>query len=136
MNILEKEQLVSKFEQELHHLIHCQHTVHAESFQIKKGHQHAEDGTEYYESLSSSSFKIKHVQSITFGPISSRFWNFRKYLNTVETQNPPFYSWECLTINLKDRDVDLVIKNQGEMDRLVKYLLYRINSIDGNRNSA
>ena len=51
-------------------------------------------------------------------------------------KEPPFYSWECLTISLKNRDVDLVIKNQEEMNRLVKYLLYRINSVDGNKNSA
>ena len=48
----------------------------------------------------------------------------------------PFYSWQCLTLNLKERSVDLVIPNDRDFDRLVKYLLYKMDSVDGNKDSG
>lgn len=48
----------------------------------------------------------------------------------------PFYSWQCLTLNLKERSVDLVIPNDQDFDRLVKYLLYKMDSVDGNKDSG
>lgn len=64
---------------------------------------------------SSSSFLISEVLGIMVGGASSRFWMLRKHINTIEndkigksTQNP-FYSWECMTIKLKSRDVDIII---------------------------
>lgn len=136
MNIYEKDMLVQSLEQKLRHFKHCSKRVHLQTANVKKGHQHAEDGSEYEEKLSSSTFNIEEVESLTFGPISSRFWLYRKHVNTVKTEKMPFLSWEVLTINLKERDVHLVIEDQDEMDRLVKYLLYRLNSIDGIKNSA
>lgn len=58
---------------------------------------------------------------------------------TKEFQNNesmPFFAWQCLSLKLNHRDVDLVIKNQKEQNNLVKYLLYNLNTIDGNVNSA
>lgn len=37
---------------------------------------------------------------------------------------------------LKHRDVDIVIKNEKHMERLLKFLVYHINTVDGNKNSA
>ena len=48
----------------------------------------------------------------------------------------PFYSWECLTLCLKDREVDLVIPNEPDMERLLKYLIWNTKTIDGCKNSA
>ena len=48
----------------------------------------------------------------------------------------PFYAWECITIQLEDRDVDLVIRNEKEMDDFLAMLIHKMNSIDGNRDSA
>ena len=48
----------------------------------------------------------------------------------------PFLSWQCITLQLKHRDVDLVIKNQKEMDYLLKFLIYEINTINGKRDSG
>ena len=60
----------------------------------------------------------EEINAIIFGGQSSRFWVLRKHINSLETRqlkDLPFYSWECLTLVLDDRDVDLVIKNEKEM---------------------
>jgi hypothetical protein len=48
----------------------------------------------------------------------------------------PFYSWECLSLQLKCRDVDLVIRDQDNMDKLLKLLIYQMDTVDGDRNSS
>ena len=37
---------------------------------------------------------------------------------------------------LKHRDVELVIKNEKHMDRLLKFLVFNMNTVDGNKGSA
>ena len=37
---------------------------------------------------------------------------------------------------LKHRDVDLVIKDQKNMDRFLKFLVFHMNTVDGNKDSA
>ena len=78
---------------------------------------HDDDGNEYMENVSSASCWIEDIQGISFGPVTSRFWLFRKHMNTMDSNalndenNLPFHGWHCLTIQLRNRDVDLVIKN-------------------------
>lgn len=48
----------------------------------------------------------------------------------------PWYSWQCITIKMAHRDVDLVIKNERSQNKLVKYLLYKLETIDGKAGSA
>ena len=48
----------------------------------------------------------------------------------------PFYSWQCLTLQLSHRDIDLVIPNQQEMDDLLEMLVDSLNTVNGHRNSA
>jgi hypothetical protein len=38
----------------------------------------------------------------------------------------PFYSWECITLQLEGRDVNLVIKDEGEMMMFLKFLSYEM----------
>jgi hypothetical protein len=33
-----------------------------------------------------------------------------------DEKSVPFYQWQCITLQLKHRDVDLVIKEQEDMD--------------------
>ena len=47
----------------------------------------------------------------------------------------PFYSWECITLQLRHRMVDLVIKKQSDMDDFLMILIDGIKTVDGNRNS-
>ena len=91
------------------------------------------------ESKSSGSCKIDDIKSIIFGGCGSRFWMLRKHINSMspqELKNLPFYSWNCLTLQLPHRDVDLVIKDEQEMTYVLNFLIYRMRTIDGNKDSA
>ena len=48
----------------------------------------------------------------------------------------PFFAWQCLTLQLKHRDVDLVIKNEREMDDFIKVLVEQLNTADNSKESA
>ena len=68
------------------------------------------------------------VQGIIFGGFSSRFWMLRKQFNSFDKkkyQNDevPFYAWECITIQMKNREIDLVLKNEKDMDNLILILV-------------
>lgn len=73
---------------------------------------------EYVSTLSSACCSVEDIQNIIFGPTTSRFWIFRKHMNSFSPEKfqdekaIPFLSWQCITLQLKHRDVDLVIKNQ------------------------
>ena len=63
----------------------------------------------------------------------------RKHFNLMKVEelgNLPLYSWQCLTLQLGNRDVDLVIKDEKEMDRFLKFLIHNLRTLDGNRGSA
>jgi len=65
--------------------------------------------------ISKASCKIKDIQGFVFGGFSSRFWMLRKHINSLDDkslQNLPFYSWNCITLELEHRNIDLVIRNQ------------------------
>ena len=73
------------------------------------------DDVKFKDVKSSSSCKIRDIQSIMFGGLSSRFWMLRKHINLMEPEELkklPFYSWNCLTLCLPYKDVDLVIKDE------------------------
>ena len=48
----------------------------------------------------------------------------------------PFYTWECLTIHMGNRDVYLVIQDERHMNNILKVLISKLNTIDGSKNSA
>lgn len=48
----------------------------------------------------------------------------------------PFYSWQCITLQLKHRDVDLIIRDEREMDLFLKLLINHMCTLDGRRDSA
>ena len=93
-------------------------------------------------SKSSASVEVNKILGIIYGGLSSRFWLFRKHINcmprekTVKDSSFPFFAWECITLHLKHRDVDLVIRDQRQMDLLLKFLVHSLNTIDGNKDSA
>jgi len=64
---------------------------------------------------------------------------FRKHINSLNTRHAnkvPFYSWECLTIYLKDRSIDLVIRNEEDMKILLRFLVFVLKTINGNYGTA
>ena len=80
----------------------------------KSRKQEVFDETQYRKTKSKASCKISDIEGFIYGPNSSRFWMLRKHINSVDVQPSvplklPFYAWECLTLQLKHRDIDLVI---------------------------
>ena len=48
----------------------------------------------------------------------------------------PFYAWQCLTINLAERSIDFVIKNEKDIFTIISLLIWKTETIDGNAGSA
>ena len=48
----------------------------------------------------------------------------------------PFYSWECLTLELGNRDLDLVIRSEKHMKFILKFLIHSIRTMDGRWGTA
>lgn len=97
------------------------------------------DGVAFKETQSSSTCKVNDIESFMFGALSSRFWMLRKFINNLEKNEldkMPFYSWNCLTLSLKHRDVDLVIKDEKDMEYILKFLIMKLKTVDGMRGSA
>jgi hypothetical protein len=57
-------------------------------------------------------------------------------LDTQDLQKLPFYSWECLTIQLESRDINFVVKDAQHMDLLLKFLILNLKTSDGEKDSA
>ena len=88
---------------------------------------------------SSTSCNVDDIQGIMLGGNSSRFWMLRKHFNSLkqdDLKNMPFYCWECLTIQLHNRDVDLVIRDQYQMDQFLTYLIHNMRTMDGKKGTA
>ena len=61
----------------------------------------------------------------------------RKHIiSSKKQENVPFYSWECLTICLQDREVDLVIKSEKDMEKILYFFVHSMKTIDGVRGSG
>lgn len=89
--------------------------------------------------MSNASVKIEQLEGFIFGPNSSRFWTMRKHINCIEQCHEyeyPFFAWQCITLQTKYRDIDLVIANRNHMMQLVHYLVLVLKTVDGMRNSA
>ena len=77
--------------------------------------------------------------SFTYGAHTSRFWMLRKHINCLDKdslKNIPFHIWNCILISLKNKDINLVIRDPIDMERMLKYLIYRLKTHDGIKNSA
>ena len=91
------------------------------------------------EKESGASCKLSEVNALIFGGVSSRFWMMRKHIASLDNDSfskLPFQSWQCLTLQLKHRDIDLVVRDPNMMELLLKFLIYQLKTIDGSRNSA
>lgn len=64
----------------------------------------------------------------------------RKHLNSLDTKaynsgNFPFYAWQCITLQLPHRDVDLVIKDDRDMNDFLTLVIRSMETVDGGANS-
>lgn len=88
---------------------------------------------------SSSSFYVKDVKNIVYGGFSSRFWMLRKHIISMSkkaVKNAPFFSWNCLTIDVGYREINLVIRGDKNMAKILKFLIWNIRTLDGKKGSA
>ena len=85
------------------------------------------ENRKYYLKQSTTTCGLDEIQSIIYGGFSSRFWIYRKHMNTLENNKIPFYAWECVTLFLeRDRQIDLVIKNETRMTQFLKLLSHHM----------
>jgi hypothetical protein len=94
---------------------------------------------EFERDPSNGTCDIDEVIAFIYGGTSSRFWVMRKHINSLEStrlKNLPFYSWQCLTLFTKDREVNYVIPNEKDMKYLLEFLIISLRTLDGVRDSA
>ena len=92
------------------------------------------DDIEFDNDLSSGSCSIDQIEGILVGGYNTRFWMYRKHLINIPNYNfnkLPFYNWQCLTIQMAHRDVDLVIKSDKDMRSVLQYLVYQLQTVNG-----
>lgn len=99
------------------------------------------NNNKYTLKSSNSSFRLRDVEGFVYGGLSSRFWIFRKHFNMMEPKDfnretVPFFSWECLTIHLHNRHIDIVIRDETQMMNMICLLVYHINTVDGDKDSS
>jgi len=85
------------------------------------------DFIKFKDKISTASCRIDDIQYIMYGGFSSRFWMLRKDIISTpknKLHKIPFYSWECLTLCTNSRQIDLVIKDEKEMDKVLRFLIY------------
>lgn len=64
------------------------------------------------ERKSHASCFIKDIKGFIYGGFNCRFWMVRKHVILKvgkECENLPFYNWECISLELNHRTIDLVI---------------------------
>lgn len=86
---------------------------------------------------------IEDIKGFTLGGVSSRFWQMRKHMNQImpcmyinEPSCVPFYAWECITFNLPFTDLDLIIRKGKDMENLIRFLCYSMDTVDGHKGTA
>ena len=112
-----------------------------EKEQIKKKYAkvYEDNDPDYTNTKSSGSTGVADINGFIFGGVNSRFWLLRKHFNSmnkIELQNAAFHSWECLSLQMANRDVDVVIKDLYQMNMLLKFLIHSLRTIDGYRGTA
>ena len=49
-------------------------------------------------------------------------------MDDKQLEELPFYSWNCLTLCLDRRDIDLVIKDEVDMKKLLQFLTFKLKT--------
>lgn len=56
---------------------------------------------------------------------------YKDYKTPKQSDEALFFSWECITLELKNgRTIDLVIKDEKEMMRFIKFLILKLKTVD------
>ena len=97
-----------------------------------------EDPDMIYKTSSASTY-VSEIQGFMFGGMNSRFWMLRKHFNSMsqsELSKLPFHCWNCISIDLGRREVDIVINCTHKMDVFIKFLIRNIRTVDGRYGTA
>lgn len=97
------------------------------------------DELEFQDIKSSASCRLEDIVGFVYGGLTSRFWVHRKHINALppdQIDSVPFNSWDCITLQLKHRDVDLVIRSGRQMNMFLKFLIYSLETFNGKRGTA
>ena len=120
-----------------------EYVLEADPTQVERLIKDAENRKERFQTVgtkvSSASCRFDQIEYFMYGGFSSRFWALRKHINCLQDEqleNLPFKSWECISIKMAHREVDLVIKDPDQMDAFLKYLIYKTETVDGRYGSA
>ena len=114
-------------------------SAQSDEYQLNTELDEQVDQIQFTDKDSGASCRVNDIKGIIFGGVSSRFWMLRKHissLNGKDLKSLPFFAWECLTLQLNNRDIDLVIRNPTSMELLLKFLIYQLKTVDGNRDTA
>lgn len=90
---------------------------------------------------SSASCKLSDIKGIIYGGVSSRFWMLRVHINSIPISGIkfgelPLYAWECITLEMSNKNVDLVIRDENEMIKLITLLIISIETNSNFKGSA
>jgi hypothetical protein len=116
----------------------------------KKKKKHEDDRDyhiDYKKARSDATIEIDEIENFVYGPSGCRFWMARKHINSTELKYDPmgklltklpFYTWECLSLQTKDRKrtIDLIIPQEHHMMIVLHFLILQMKTVDGVKNSA
>ena len=57
-------------------------------------------------------------------------------MSKSEVKYAPFYSWNCLTIDVGYREINLVIRGDSNLQKILKFLIYNLRTLDGKKGTA
>lgn len=105
---------------------------HKEKCEIEEHNER--EGVDYTFRKSSASCKLSEIVGIIYGGLSSRFWMYRKHMNVqnfgkINSGNAAFYAWQCITIQMRYREVDLVIPDERDMDSLIEVIVDAMSKV-------
>ena len=58
-------------------------------------------------------------------------------MSMSELTKLPYFAWDCITLHIRNKgDVHLVINNQDAMSYFLKFLIYALETLDGDRGTG
>ena len=93
-----------------------------------------------------SKLPLSKIIGFMYGGMSTRFQmqrqgilqiisNLQNKNNGLIDQMVPHYEWECLSIQFENKDLDIVIRDEFQMEVMIKLLIKYLNTFDGNKDS-
>ena len=97
-----------------------------------------QDPNLFTKQKSTTSCRLSDIQGFIYGGFNSRFWMLRKYLiqKPNEAKHSRLKSWNCITLQLRHRDIDLIILDDYQTKMFLKFLIFELKTLNGQRDSG